>query len=104
MPQKNEYVELKVLTAVLEERFENQRQHFERRLKSISDEFKKGSARMNNIEINHTKAMENLAKTVKKNSTFIHNMKIIIATISSIFGAGSALAVLFVTKIFNKFF
>ena len=91
MPRQNRntVVELKVLTAVLEERFKNQREHFESRFDEIKEALEKGSQKMNCMQ-----------EEIETNSRFRRDAKIVIGTIGSIFGAIGG----FITMLISKYF
>ena len=93
MPKKNNgLVDLKVVTAVLEERFKNHREHSEKildiKFKGISDQLTKGS-----------KQMKDMKTEIQKNTKFREKIKIIVATISSVFGAIGGFLVLLGSKL-----
>ncbi len=91
-PKNNGLVNLKVVTAVLEERFKNHREYQEKilniKFKEIKDELKKGS-----------KQMKDMKAEIQKNTKFREKIKIIVATISSICGAVSGFLVLLGSKL-----
>ena len=88
---KNGYVELKVVTAVLEEKFKSHRELMEERFKEIKDDFEKGSGRMQNMETE-----------IKMNSKFRDSSKLVIGTIGTIFGAIGGIVIIILNKLFNK--
>ena len=96
--KSNGLVEVKVLTAVLEERFKNHREHNEKilniKFKEIKDELKKG-----------TKKMDGMQTQIQQNTKFRERIKIIVATISTIFGAIGGIIVFVGSKIgLSRFF
>lgn len=98
----NDLVGLKVLTAVLEERFKNQREHYSNQFNDFKQEvrvaFSKGSRRMDEIEDEQIKPLK---VTVEKNSKQINDFKVVSLTIGSIFGAVGGFIVWLSQKIFK---